>query len=168
MFQGHYFASTVALYLSAHRRIFPNRSIGRPSPNDPKPLRKWEFGRATWPFYEGYYTEPPHRKKHWQLDILGVDPTHQRRGYARELIAWGQQRARDENLPAVVTMAKGLEDFYCKQGFEILVGYATTDDVIVEEKDSSGNVVKRTIVNPLKQRGIGGGGIAWTRTDADD
>lgn len=155
------------MYHSAHRAIFPNRSVGRPSPSDPQPLRKWEFEHTIGPFCERYFTDPPHRKQRWQLDLLGVDPKQQKRGYASELVGWGLQRARDERFPAVVTMAKGLEGFYSRQGFEILVGYASTDDLVVEEKDKSGQTVTRTVVNPLKQRGVGGGGIAWTRTDAD-
>lgn len=164
---GRYLVSLVALYLSTNRRIFPNRAVGQASPSDPKPLRKWEFGRAIWPFCKRYYTEPAGGRGSWQLDLLGVHPAQQKHGFGSELIAWGLREAREQQLPAVVIMGKGLEGFYHRQGFEILVGYATEDDLIVEEKDANGKIVQKTITNPLKQRGIGGGGIAWTKVESE-
>lgn len=74
----------------------------------------------------------------------------QKCGFARELIAWGLQRANEQKLPAVVIMARDLEEFYAKQGFRVLVGYATTDDVTIEEENENGNKIKREIVNPLR------------------
>jgi len=53
-------------------------------------------------------------------------------------------------VPAVVIAAKDLEGYYQRCGFEELVG-------VVSEAEVDG------MVNPLKERGIGGGAVLWTR-----
>jgi predicted N-acetyltransferase YhbS len=68
----------------------------------------------------------------------------------RQLAAWGLERARGEGVPAVVIAAKDLEGYYQRCGFEELVG-------VVSEAEVDG------MVNPLKERGIGGGAVLWTR-----
>lgn len=157
----------VSWYLRLHHILFRNCSMVKPSPQDPQPLSKWEFGDTIWPFCMQYYQIPVASQGRWELDILGVHPEHQKRGYASKLIDWGLQRAKEQKLPAVVMMAKGLEEFYKRQGFEILVGYATTDDSVTEEQGHDGISVRKSDPNPLRQRGIGGGGIAWTYTHTE-
>ena len=65
----------------------------------------------------------------------------------------GLQRAKEEDLPAVVVAAPGLEDFYHRQAFKDLVAMAST----TEDQEGKGRP------NPLKERGVGGGAIIWTR-----
>lgn len=130
-------------------------------------MRKWDFGATIGPFVEHFYTEPDYRRNHWQLDLLGVYPKHQGQGFGSELIAWGLHRAKQDKLPAVVIMADGLENFYRKQGFEILVGYAYEKDLVVDERQKDGSYKQRLVTNPLRQRRIGGGGIAWTKFACD-
>lgn len=117
------------------------------------------------PFGQHFYDQPSARKGYWELEILGVHPARQGKGYASGLIGWGLQRARQEKVPAVVVMAAGLEGFYARRGFGCLVGYVNAEDVVRYEKDEDGELTEKRIVNPLKSRGIGGGGIAWTRTE---
>lgn len=159
---GRLILPVVERYLNIERIVLTNRSIGRPSTDDQSPMRKWEFGSIVFPFIEHFYTEPAYRRNHWQLDLLGVHPDHRKYGHGAELIAWGINRAKEDRLPAVVIMADGLEDYYRKQGFEVLVGYASEKDLVIEEKQKDGSIVKKTLLNPLRSRKIGGGGIAWT------
>jgi len=164
-----WFISPVVSYFHlVHRFIFGNRSMGKPSASDAKPTRKWDFGRTIWPFISRHFRDPIHRQNHWELGLLGVDPHHQGRGLGGELVAWGVQRAKDDGLPAVVITAAGTEKFYRRCGFEIYVGACPDEDMVIDEKARDGEGMERkTIANPLKQRGIGGGGIFWTRHAAD-
>ena len=45
-------------------------------------------------------------------------------------------------MPAVVIMAEGLEGFYKRHGFQILVGYATDGDLEIVERGKEEIVVK--------------------------
>lgn len=141
-----------------HRLMFPNRSIQKPSSSDPQPLRKWDFGDRISPFTSHYFTVPEHRKNHWELCILGVAPNHQRQGVGKELVRWGLSKAKEDKLPAVVITAAGTEKFYQKQGFEVYVGTASEEEL----KDAVVSTGAKSM-NPLKQRGIGGGAIFWTK-----
>lgn len=164
---GRYVAPLISSYFTFHRWCYPNRAVGKPSTEDLQPIRKWDFGQIIIPFCKSLYEQPSARNGHWELEILGVHPGRQKCGYAAELIGWGIQRAKGEKLPAVVIMAEGLEKFYARHGFEVLVGYVPDEDMVVQEKDSDGKVVERRIVNPLKQRRVGGGAVAWTRIEVD-
>ena len=145
----------IKLFTSLHYQIFGNRSFVRPSLEDPKPLTKLNFEALMWPFMAHHFTSVPYRQNHWELATLGVDPKYQRRGVGRELVLWGLEKAREDDLPAVVIGSKGTEDFYERCGFEFLVGYATDG---INEKGEE---------NPLRLRGIGGGCIRWTRVKED-
>ncbi len=146
----------VMLYTSLHYRIFGNRSFVQPSPEDPQPLTKFNFEALMWPFIAHHFTSVPYRQNHWELATLGVDPRYQRRGVGRKLVRWGLERAKKDDLPAVVVGAKGTEEFYDRCGFELLVGLAT------EGINAEGEV------NPLRLRGVGGGCIRWTRMKEDE
>lgn len=53
----------------------------------------------------------------WYLGTLAVDPTQQRRGIGRQLIEWGLQRARQEQVSAgLEASAKGI-GLYESPGF---------------------------------------------------
>lgn len=83
-------------------------------------------------------------------------------------MAWGVQRAKEDGLPAVVITAAGTENFYRRCGFEMYVGACPDEDMVIDEKARDGEAVeRRTILNPLKRRGIGAGGIFWTRHAVD-
>lgn len=159
---GRMILPVVQQYLDFERKLLTNRAIANPSSEDLTPMRKWDFGPTLFPFIAHLYNEPPYRRNHWQLDLLGVHPDHRKHGHGAELIAWGINRAKEDKLPAVVIMADGLEGYYHKHGFEKLVGYAYEKDLFVEEKSKDGTIVQKRLANPLRQRRIGGGGIAWT------
>ena len=97
----------------------------------------------------------PHRQKHWSLEILGVHPDYQGKGYGKELVEYGLARfARSDpegDVPALVVAAEGKEEFYRKCGFPELVGWVS------EVRDEDGND------NELKRNGVGGGAVLWTR-----
>jgi GNAT superfamily N-acetyltransferase len=136
-----------------HHSIFGNRAMPQPTMADPDPLTHLNLEAACFPFMKQHFLEPPHRRLHWQLSNMSVHPKYQGRGFGRALVQWGLDRAKSEGLPAVVIGGEGLEEFYEKCGFEFLVGYATDD--------ADGHL------NPLKQRGVPGGGIRWTRVKED-
>ena len=94
-------------------------------------------------------TEPVYRKIHWELSTLGVDPTFQGLGVAKELVRWVLKKTMAEDLPVVVIGSQGTEPFYKSCGFEFLVGYTTEGDG-----------------NPLS--GLLGGAIMWTRVKEDE
>ncbi|KAK5940892.1 hypothetical protein PMZ80_007309 [Knufia obscura] len=164
-----FIASILSTFHAFHRLIFGNRAIAKVSSSDPFPMRKWSFGPTVWPFISRHFTEPAYRRNHWELCLLGVAPGQQGRGVGTELVAWGIQRAKNEGLPAVVVGAAGTEKFYQKQGFEIYAGSCPEEDLVIEKKTTDGHgMQKKVIVNPLKQRGIRGGGIFWTVFDKDE
>ncbi len=66
------------------------------------------------------------RADSWLLSLLGVDPVYSKRGYGRELVAWGFDRSREEGLSVSVVSVPGQERFYRACGFDVEVG--TTND----------------------------------------
>lgn len=143
----------ISIYYRCLNLVFPNKAARKPSPTDPDPLTKANFYERLGPFVDKFFSEPPHRRNHWELSFLGVDPKYQGQGVASELVQMGLQRAKEEDLPAVVVAAPGLEDFYHRQAFKDLVAMAST----TEDQEGKGRP------NPLKERGVGGGAIIWTR-----
>lgn len=55
-------------------------------------------------------------------------PGFQRKGYGRELVEWGMERAEEEGVAVSVVCSEGTEAFYKKCGFEVEVGSVTTGD----------------------------------------
>ena len=72
----------------------------------------------------------------WYLNFLAVKPAYQNRGYGRALVAWGVERAKQENVAASVCSGKGRETFYQKCGFDVQAGKIT---------DGEGNPLKAKI-----------------------
>ncbi len=135
------------------RRLFiTNRAALVPS--TPSPLTYWTLGPFLGPLVEGFMSAP-HRQKHWSLEILGVHPDEQGKGYGKELVQDGLQRFAQSDpegdVPAVVVSADGKEEFYRKCGFPELLGWVS------EVRDEFGNE------NELKKNGVGGGAVLWTR-----
>lgn len=89
---------------------------------------------------------------YWELCTLAVDPSNRLGGVGKELVNWGLNRAKEEALPAAVVCAKGTEGFYLKCGFGVGTGVASEARV-------------DGLVNPLAERGLGGGSVLWTRSD---
>ena len=95
--------------------------------------------------------------------MLGVAPESHGCGVGRALVQSGLDRARQDNLPAVVVCAKGVEGFYRKLGFVIDGGNVTNEDQIRTQKDAGREDQQEVLINPLRQRGIGGGAVLWTQ-----
>lgn len=80
---------------------------------------------------------------------MAVDPGNRLKGVGRELVEWGLVCARRDALPASVVCAKDTEDFYRRCGFNTSTGVASEAEI-------------EDFVNPLAERGLGGGTILWT------
>lgn len=136
----------------------PCRATTKPSAEDPDPLLFTNFVGRLIPFGTPFMRDPskPWRKNHWSLEVLGIHPTGQGKGYGKELVEWGLARAKCDSasgvtgLPSVVVSADTKEVFYQKVGFEELAGWSSR---------SLEGVPGR---NPLEERGIGGGAVLWT------
>ena len=72
------------------------------------------------PFCQHHWTGT--RAEGWYLDLLGIDPFKQKRGYGRELVLWGFDRAREEGVGCSVLSSAGSEPFYQSCGFDVLAG----------------------------------------------
>ncbi|KAF1812169.1 acyl-CoA N-acyltransferase [Eremomyces bilateralis CBS 781.70] len=59
------------------------------------------------------------RSDGWKLSTLGVHPDGHGKGYGRELVRWGLQKAQDEGISAGVITSDGSEQFYRKCGFDV-------------------------------------------------
>lgn len=62
------------------------------------------------------------RAECWSLSWLGVHPDYQGKGFSRELVRWGLDQAKAENVWAAVIAAKGKDPFYKNCGFEFVLG----------------------------------------------
>lgn len=90
------------------------------------------------------YTNSNPRSDNWYLDLCCVHPSYEHRGFGRELVHWGLERAREENVHASVLASYGNDDFYLRCGF---------DEVIANCTEGEGN--------PLGLAGVKGGNIIF-------
>ncbi|KIY02244.1 uncharacterized protein Z520_02382 [Fonsecaea multimorphosa CBS 102226] len=143
----------LSIFYRLRRLIFRNKAAVRPTLENPRPLTYWTMGPALKPF-SIQFMNAPHRQTHWSLDILGVHPDFQGRGFGRELVEHGLEMARSDpigDVPACVMSADGKEAFYQKCGFGDLIGYVS------KVEDDKGRE------NPLRRHGVGGGAVLWTK-----
>lgn len=115
--------------IQASTYIWPNRAA------DPTKLAILD---ETFPLVAHYWSGS--RSQRWSLDMLATHPSHQRRGIARKLVAWGVEQADRENVCASLVSSADAETFYRSCGF-------------VE--------VGRANVGALKEHGIQGGAIMF-------
>ncbi|EGX90691.1 acetyltransferase, GNAT family [Cordyceps militaris CM01] len=54
---------------------------------------------------------------HWYLDMMGVRPACQGRGYAKALVGWGCARAREDGCAVYVDATGDARGFYERMGF---------------------------------------------------
>lgn len=91
------------------------------------------------------------RSRNWYLALLGVHPSYERRGFGRELVHWGLERAREEGVHASVLASHNNDPFYLRCGFEEVVANCTEGEG-----------------NPLA--GVDGGSIIfmWAKRQGDE
>ncbi|KAM3423946.1 hypothetical protein BST61_g1340 [Cercospora zeina] len=96
---------------------------------------------SEFPTYCGHFWTGS-RAEVFDLTLLGVDPAASGQGYGKELVAWGFEKAKGEEVGCSVVGADGTEKFYRRCGFDVVVGGIA--DFGGEE-------------NPLVREGIAGG-----------
>lgn len=129
---------TIEAYNAVEAYIYPNRAA-EPSRTNLKAI--------VMPFLQHHWTGE--RAENWYLAVLGVDPSHQKLGYGRELVRFGFEKAEEEHVGCSVVSAAGRENFYQACGFDVIAGRV---------RDEGGEA------NPL--RDVGGGTIMFA--DAKD
>lgn len=72
------------------------------------------------PFIEHHWSG--RRAESWYLALLGVDPACEKQGDGRQLVGYGFEKAREENVGCSVVSSFGRERFYRKCGFDVVVG----------------------------------------------
>ena len=135
------------------RRVIPNRAIRAPTVEEPDPIQKYDFGAVMGPFVGNFFSEPELSSNHWEVCTLAVHPEFQGRGFGVELVAWGSEKAKMENVLCIVISSTGSEDWYQKRGFVVHVACAGTVDRVENGK---------VIPNPMKGRVASGGHIYKT------
>lgn len=141
----------------------PCRASARPTAADPDPLLLGNFFVRTLPYCHHLYSNPltPWRTNHWCLEVLGIHPHYQSKGYGKRLVEYGIAKAQCDTasgrtgIPCVVTASVPGEPFYQRVGFKELVGYQTRSVEGVEG------------VNPLEAKGCKGGAVLWTWVKED-
>jgi GNAT superfamily N-acetyltransferase len=91
------------------------------------------------------------RANNWYLNLCCIDPAYQKRGVGQQLVSWGLERARKENVHASVTTSYQNERFYLRCGFDEIVGTCSEGEG-----------------NPLKEAGVKGGEILWMWAKGSD
>jgi len=81
------------------------------------------------------------RANNWYLSLCGTHPDYQGKGIGRELVAWGLNRARKENVHASVVSSAGNDAFYLRCGFDEVVGNATAGEGNPINGVTGGNVL---------------------------
>jgi GNAT superfamily N-acetyltransferase len=98
------------------------------------------------PFFEHHWAATTNgipRSINWFLDLCAVHPSYERRGFGNELVKWGLDRAREENVHASVTSSYQSDNFYLKCGFEEHVGNCSEGEgnPLREAKVKGGNIL---------------------------
>jgi GNAT superfamily N-acetyltransferase len=91
------------------------------------------------------------RCQNWYLNLCAIDPAYQKRGFGQDLVAWGLERARQENVHASVISSYQNEAFYLRCGFDEVVGNFTQGEG-----------------NPLRVAGARGGDVLFMWGKAKD
>ncbi|KXT12597.1 hypothetical protein AC579_372 [Pseudocercospora musae] len=115
--------------------IYPNRAA---DPSRLNVLRR--LGPFAAPFWTGSRAEV------WDLTLLGVDSARGGKGYGKELVKWGFERAKEEGVGCSVIASDGKEGFYRSCGFERVVGNV---------RDYGG------MENPCNEHDIAGGSVLF-------
>ncbi|EME85636.1 uncharacterized protein MYCFIDRAFT_213937 [Pseudocercospora fijiensis CIRAD86] len=103
--------SAVDWYNYLESFIYPNRAA------DPESLGVLgRLGPFAVPFWTGSRAEV------YDLTLLGVDSKFGGRGYGRELVRWGFERAKEEGVGCSVIASEGKEGFYQSCGYDVLAG----------------------------------------------
>ena len=80
------------------------------------------------PFFKHHWAPTTHgvpRSQNWYLHLCAVDPAYHKRGFGQQLVKWGLDRAREENVHASVMTSDGANPFYFCCGFDEKVGNCT-------------------------------------------
>lgn len=142
----------------------PCRASAKPTASDPNPLLFTNFVAQLIPFsmHLMAFPDKPWRENHWSLEVLGIHPSSQGKGYGKDLAHWGLAKAKCDTaagvtgLPSVVCAADTKEVFYQKVGFNELVGWSSRSVEGVKGE------------NPLEARGCGGGAVLWSWVKEDE
>jgi GNAT superfamily N-acetyltransferase len=102
------------LALKIDFKLRPNKAA------DVSRLDAWMGGKK---FFDHYWSGE--RENVWHLETLGVEPSGQKTGIGRALVAIGLLKAQEQGFPASVVCAAGRELFYEKCGFGETVGFVT-------------------------------------------
>lgn len=105
----------IPLYNRIEAQFWPNRAAD--------PVNEDVLQRS-FPFI-AHYWKAPHRLENWYLQLCSTGPQYQGKGYGKELVLWGVQRAKAEGVAASLIAAKGKEGFYMKCGFGEPIGWAS-------------------------------------------
>ncbi|CAA9960458.1 acetyltransferase [Pyrenophora teres f. maculata] len=62
------------------------------------------------------------RRNNWYLILCGIHRDYAGKGLGRELVLWGLERAREENVHASVVASQDTASFYLRCGFDEIVG----------------------------------------------
>jgi GNAT superfamily N-acetyltransferase len=93
------------------------------------------------------------RSQNWYLNLCAIDPAFQKRGIGQHLVAWGLERARQENVHASTISSFQNERFYLRCGFDNIVGNCCEGEN-----------------NPLRIAGVKGGALLfmWAKKTCEE
>ncbi|EAT79336.1 hypothetical protein HBH56_211930 [Parastagonospora nodorum] len=101
----------------------------------------------TYPWFKHHWegvTNGLPRANNWYLNLCGIDPAYQKRGVGQQLVAWGLERAKEENVHSSVVSSEGNAKFYLRCGYDEIVGNCSEGEN-----------------NPMAREGVKGGEILW-------
>lgn len=88
-----------------------------------------------------HYWKTPERLENWYLSLLGTSPEHQGKGYGKELLDWGFERAAEEGICVSLVSANGKDGFYRHHGVTEEVGYASEGGLENPLHDIPGGII---------------------------